>query len=71
LERDRQEVDSLRQLLTAALEKVPKALTTGETPFRRVVDVRRHYWSPDGIHNDVNGLLRRAFVRTFDTQCRL
>jgi predicted DNA-binding protein (UPF0251 family) len=35
LERDRQEVDSLRQLLTAALEKVPKALTTGETPTRR------------------------------------
>jgi len=39
LERDRQEVDSLRQLLTAALEKVPKALTTGETP------TRRHWWS--------------------------
>ena len=35
LERDRQEVDSLRQLLTAALEIVPKALTTGETPTRR------------------------------------
>ena len=35
LERDRQEVDSLRQLLTAALEKVPKALTTGEAPTRR------------------------------------
>jgi predicted DNA-binding protein (UPF0251 family) len=39
LERDRQEVESLRQLLTAALEKVPKALTTGETP------TRRHWWS--------------------------
>ena len=39
LERDRQEVDSLRQLLTAALEKVPKALTTGETT------TRRHWWS--------------------------
>ena len=39
LERDRQEVDSLRQLLTAALEKVPKALTTGEAP------TRRHWWS--------------------------
>jgi predicted DNA-binding protein (UPF0251 family) len=38
LERDRQEVESLRQLLTAALEKVPKALTTGETP------TRRHWW---------------------------
>ena len=31
-ERDRQEMESLRQLLTAALEKVPKALTMGETP---------------------------------------
>jgi predicted DNA-binding protein (UPF0251 family) len=39
LERDRQEVDSLRQLLTAALEKVPKALTTGEAP------TRRHWWN--------------------------
>ncbi len=39
LERDRQEVESLRQLLTAALEKVPKALTTAETP------TRRHWWN--------------------------
>jgi hypothetical protein len=38
-ERDRQEMESLRQLLTAALEKVPKALTMGETP------TRRHWWS--------------------------
>ena len=39
LERDRQEVESLRQLLTAALEKVHKALTTAETP------TRRHWWN--------------------------
>ena len=25
------------------------------TPFRRAVNVRRHYWCPVGFHNDVNG----------------
>ncbi|MEY4247562.1 MAG: hypothetical protein RIS69_1109, partial [Actinomycetota bacterium] len=44
---------------------------TYSTPFRRVVNVRRHYWCPVGVHNDVKGLLRRAFVRTFDSQRRL
>jgi hypothetical protein len=36
---------------------------------RRVVHIGRHYWCPDGFHNDANCLLRRAFVRRVVPPC--